>query len=250
MTIQREDELESLRAAGRVVALALDAMEAQVRAGITTLELDAVAERVFDRHGARSAPRLVYRFPGQTCISVNDEVVHGIPGARALALGDVVKLDVTVEKNGYMADAARTVVVGAGGGDGGAGGRRLAACAQAAFRQGLSAARAGNRVGEIGRRVEREVRRAGFRVVRDFAGHGIGRTIHEAPTVPNYDDRSRVRLEAGMVVTIEPILAAGTGDVVLAADGWTVRTVDGTLAAHFEHTLVVTQDAPIVLTAA
>lgn len=246
MTIQREDELEGLRAAGRVVALALDAMQGAVRAGITTRELDAMAERVFDRHGACSAPRLVYDFPGQTCISVNDEVVHGVPGVRRLALGDVVKLDVTVEKNGYMADAARTVVVGAGD----AAGRRLAACAQAAFRRGLTAARAGNRVGEIGRRVEREVVRAGFRVVREFAGHGIGRTIHEPPTVPNYDDRSPRLLEAGMVLTIEPILAAGRGDVVLGADGWTVRTADGALAAHFEHTLVVTADAPIVLTAA
>jgi methionyl aminopeptidase len=245
MTVQREEELEGLKAAGRIVALALDAMQAAVRAGITTAELDAVAGRVFDRYGARSAPQMVYDFPGLTCISVNDEVVHGIPGGRTLAAGDVVKLDVTAEKDGYMADAARTVAVGAGANP------RLGACAEAAFRQGLSAARAGTRVGEIGRRVEREVRRAGFRVVREFAGHGIGRTIHEAPTVPNFDDRSPGPcLEVGMVVTIEPILAAGAGNVVLGADGWTVRTADGSLAAHFEHTLVVTRSAPVILTAA
>ncbi len=247
MTIRSAAELESLRAAGRVVALVLDAMEAAVGAGVTTEELDAIAARALERYGARSAPRLVYAFPGHTCISVNDEVVHGIPGARALAAGDVVKLDVTAEKGGFMADAARTVVVGEAGPEA----MRLASCARRAFRRGLAAVRPGRRVGAIGRDVDLEVRRSGFAVVRELAGHGIGRTIHEPPTVPNFDDAtSRERLEPGMVVTIEPIISAGSGGVLLAGDGWTVRTADHALAAHYEHTIVVTRRAPIVLTAA
>lgn len=247
MTIRTEAELKSLQAAGRVVARVLDAMQAEVRPGVSTAELDAVAARTMDHFGARSAPQLVYQFPGSTCISVNDEVVHGVPNASPLRLGDVVKLDVTVELGGFMADAARTVVVG----DVESEGRRLARCAEAAFQRGLAAARPGERVKEIGRNVDQEVRQRGFTIIRELAGHGIGRTIHEAPTVPNFNDRrARTRLQAGMVLTIEPILSAGADSVYLASDGWTVRTSDRALAAHFEHTIVITEGEPILLTAA
>src|SRR4051794_23000874 len=166
MTIRDEDELRQLRAVGRVVAAALDAMEAAAREGVTTAELDAIAGEVFARHGARSAPRLVYGFPGHTCISVGDEVVHGIPGGRLLRAGDIVKLDVTAEKDGFMADAARTVAIG----EADERSRRLAECARRAFAQGLKAARPGNRVSAIGARVEAAVRAGGFRVVRELAG--------------------------------------------------------------------------------
>jgi methionyl aminopeptidase len=247
MTIRDDRDLDLLKAAGTIVARVLDAMEAEVRAGITTAELDAVAGRALRRHGARSAPRLVYRFPGETCISVNDEVVHGVPASRPLVRGDLVKLDVTVEKDGYMADAARTVIVDDRGGLG----ARLASCARSAFRRGLTAARPGYRAAAIGRNVEREVRAHGFSVIRELCGHGIGRTIHEAPEIPNFDDRSsRVTLAEGMVFTIEPLIAAGRGEVFLAPDGWTMRTRDRSLAAHFEHTLVVTRSGPLLLTAA
>jgi len=180
-------------------------------------------------------------------ISVNDEVVHGVPGARQLRPGDLVKLDVTVEKNGYMADSAQTTIVGLGTDVA----RRLRACALAAFRKALQAARTGNRVSEIGRAVEAEVRRRGFTVVHGLGGHGIGRTIHEKPSVPNvYDPRQRDLLTDGLVLTIEPIISAGSSRTVEDRDGWTLRTTDGSLSAHHEHTIVITRDQPVVLTAA
>ena len=247
MSIESAADWRGLRAVGRVVRLTLDALERHTRPDITTGELDRVAAALFSAHGARSAPSLVYGFPGTVLISVNDEVVHGIPGARRLAPGDLVKLDVTVEKDGYVADAARTVIVGSGTELS----RRLAACAEAAFAAGAAVARAGTRVNEIGRFVEREVRRSGFSVIRGLTGHGVGRTIHEAPPVPNYyDARQRDVLTEGLVVTIEPIITCGGGDAFEDADGWTLRTTDDSLAAHHEHTLVITRDRPVLLTAA
>ncbi len=178
MSIESAADWRGLKRAGRVARLTLEALEARVRPGVTTGDLDAIAAALFRQHGARSAPALVYRFPGTVLISVNDEIVHGIPGSRALREGDVVKLDVTVEKDGYVADAARTVIVGGGAS---AVARALSDCATAAFRAGAAAARAGTRVNEIGRAVERVVRAAGFSVVDGLSGHGVGRTIHEPP---------------------------------------------------------------------
>ena len=247
MSITSREEWDAMREVGRVVRLTLDVLQAHAQPDVSTAELDDRAAAVFRAHGARSAPALVYNFPGTVLISVNDEVVHGVPGARRLRSGDVVKLDVTAEKNGFMADAARTVVL--------PGGRqpaaRLQACAEAAFRKAMAAARPGNRVSEIGRAVETEVRRRGFSVIPDLAGHGIGRTIHEAPSVPNfYDARQTDILTEGLVVAIEPIITSGSGRVVEDRDGWTIRTRDGSLAAHYEHTVVITRDEPILLTAA
>ena len=231
----------------RVVRLTLDAMEREVRPGITTAELNGIAVRMFAAHGARSAPAMVYGFPGTVLISINDEVVHGVPGQRRFERGDVVKLDVTTEKGGYMADAARTVVVEGGSPEA----HRLARCARGAFKKALLVATAGRRVSEIGRVVEQEVRGHGFRVVRGLDGHGIGRTIHEPPSVPNYyNPRQTDLLTDGLVITIEPIISAGSGMAVEGRDGWTIRTADGSLAAHHEHTVVITNDRPVVLTAA
>jgi methionyl aminopeptidase len=247
MSIESQTDWRGLRAVGRVVRLTLDALERHARPGVSTGELDRVAAAVFAAHGARSAPSLVYGFPGTVLISVNDEVVHGIPGARRLELGDLVKLDVTAEKDGYVADAARTVVL-EGGSDVA---RELRACARAAFVGALRVARAGNLVSEIGRVIEAEVQRWGFSVIRDLGGHGTGRTIHEAPSVPNYADaRQREILTEGLVLTIEPIITSGVGEAYEAQDGWTLRTRDGSLAAHHEHTLVITQRLPVLLTAA
>ena len=248
MSIETPAELAALKEAGRVVRLTLEAMRAAVVPGISTRRLDDIGAEVMREYGARSAPQLVYQFPGVSCISVNDEVVHGIPSEkRRLADGDLVKLDVTFEKDGYMADAAITVPVGRVS----ARARALAGCAEKAFECALKAARPGRSVRDIGIAVEREVRRHGFSVVQALQGHGIGRTIHEEPMVPNWDDPAAVAvLTEGLVITVEPIIAMGAGDAFEDLDGWTIRTADGSLAAHHEHTIVVTKDGPVVLTAA
>ncbi|HXC42094.1 MAG TPA: type I methionyl aminopeptidase [Candidatus Dormibacteraeota bacterium] len=247
MSINGPEELAGMRAAGAVVCLMLSAMKSAVRPGVATAELDEVGAGVMRQHGARSAPTLVYGFPGVNCISVNEEAVHGIPGKRALREGDLVKLDVTVEKNGFMADAAVTVPVGEVSEER----RRLAECAERAFAKAMLVARAGFRVSEIGRAVEREVRRSGFSVIRDLGGHGIGRTIHEEPRVPNFaDPEANQILTEGLVITVEPIIAAGSGRSFVAPDKWTIITSDRSASAHYEHTLVITKGAPMLLTAA
>jgi methionyl aminopeptidase len=245
MSISSPEELEKLKACGRIVAKALRTMADAVRSGMTTAELAEVGSRVLEENGARSSPPLVYGFPGDVCISVNDEVVHGIPSRRVLQPGDLVKLDLTAEKDGYHTDSAVTMQVPPISPVA----SRLSHCAERAFRQSLSVARAGNSVREIGRAVEREVRRRGFHVIRELGGHGIGRTIHEEPSVPNFaDPLGHARLTEGLVLTIEPIIAERASRVMLDADRWTLRTSDGSLAAHYEHTLVITRREPILLT--
>ncbi len=247
MSIHSAEELAHLRAIGSIVARTLQTMTAAVRPGVTTIELDRAAQREFEKQGAESSPVAVYNFPGATCISINSEVVHGIPGAAALRPGDLVKLDVTAQKDGYVADAAVTVPLEPVS----VTSRRLAACARSAFQKALGVARAGNKVSAIGRAVEREVRDCGFEVLRQWCGHGVGRSIHEAPTVPNYyDPYDREILTEGLVITIEPIITAGRDTSYIADDGWTVITGDGALSAHYEHTIVITKSDPIVLTAA
>jgi len=247
MSITSTADWKGLRAVSRVARLTLDLLEREVRPGVTTGELDAMAARLFARQRARSAPAITYGFPRTVLISVNDEIVHGIPGPRRIAAGDVVKLDVTVEKDGYVADAARSVVVAPASTTA----TRLVACAEAAFRAAAAVARAGVRVNEIGRAVEREVRRWGFTVVEGLAGHGVGRSIHEPPCVLNqWDPHQKDVLTEGLVLTIEPMISVGSSRPVQNADGWTLRTRDGSLAAHYEHTLVITRGHPIVLTAA
>ncbi len=247
MSINGPEEMEAMREAGRIVRRVIDAMKAQVRPGVTTQQLDDVGAEVMRRNGAQSAPTLVYNFPGANCISLNEEAVHGIPSDRQLQNGDVLKLDVTIEKNGFMADAAVTVPVGEISEEN----QRLIDTAERAFQKAMLVARAGYRVSEIGRMVEREVRRAGFSVIRDLGGHGIGRTIHEEPRVPNFPDPEASQiLTEGLVITVEPIIAAGSARTVLGKDGWTVRTADRRPAAHYEQTLVITKREPILLTAA
>ena len=247
MSIESAADWKGLRRAGHIAHVTLGALEAAARPGVTTGELDRLAAGIFDKHHARSAPALVYGFPGTVLISVNDEIVHGIPGRRRLDRGDLVKLDVTVEKDGYVADAARSVIVETGSDLA----FRLKTCAAAAFDAGLAVARAGNRVNEIGRAIEREVTRSGFTVIQGLSGHGVGRTIHEPPTVPNhYDPWQRDLLTEGLVITIEPLISAGTDKATEDRDGWTIRTRDGSLSAHHEHTLVICGNEPVLLTAA
>jgi methionyl aminopeptidase len=236
MTIESKNDLASMRAVGQLVARALREMREAARPGLTTAELDDVGAAFLKRRGARSAPQLTYDFPGFNCISVNDEVVHGVPGLRVLRPGDVVKIDVTAELDGYMADAAITVVLPPVSRRA----RQLASCARAAFKKAVATAADGVRVSELGRVVETEVERWGHAVVRQMCGHGVGRALHEKPSVPNFfSPFTPGVLRDGLVIALEPIVSESQTDVEEGADGWTVRTANGCLAAHHEHTIVI-----------
>jgi methionyl aminopeptidase len=246
MSIGSPEELEALRAAGRVVAEAIAAMRVAVRPGVSTAELDEISARVFTRVGARSGPQLDYGFPGTSCISVNDEAVHGVPGERRLADGDLVKLDVTAELDGFYADACVSVPVGSAPNPT----KHLAGVSEQALAVALGVARAGVPLNEIGRAVEATVTQHGYSVCAALSGHGIGRRIHEEPDDLNFHHPSFDQpLTGGLVITIEPIIAAGEGTVDETGDGWTLKTRDGSYCAHTEHTIVITDGAPIVLTA-
>jgi methionyl aminopeptidase len=246
MSIDSAEDLAGMERAGMVTRAVLNAMKAAVHPGITTLELDQVGAREMRRFGARSGPQKVYGFPGLSCISVNDEIVHGIPGKRRLKEGDIVKLDVTVEVGGFMGDACETVGVGKIDQNC----KRLIECATRAFYAGLSAVHPGARAFDIGKEVQKTVHAAGYSVVNDLGGHGIGRTIHEKPSIPNrYDLSCSDVLTEGLVFTIEPLIAIGTPRTVTLKDGWTIRTRDRSLAAHYEHTVLVTSNGARLLTA-
>ncbi len=246
LTIRNSEELLGIVRAGSVVRSALDVMRKAVSAGMTTKALDDLCAGEFERWGARSGPQLAYGFPGVSCISINEEAVHGIPStARTIRDGDLVKLDVVAELDGFYADAAITVPVG------NASQRRqkLAGCAQSALRDALKVARAGRPISGIGRAVQSEVERQGFSVMPELGGHGVGRAVHEEPFVPNYDDRlNRQVLWTGLVIAVEPVISSGAGGSVTSDDWWTIRTADGSPSAHFEHTIVITRGDPIVVT--
>ena len=247
MSVDTPEELEGLRRAGKLAAEVLAAVRAAVAPGVSTGELDALAAERMRTAGAHSAPIVTYGFPGAICISIGDEVVHGIPGPRRLQPGDLVKLDVSLELDGFYADTATTVAVDPAR----AADERLCAATRAALRRAMSAATAGASLREVGGTVERIAEARGFSVLRQLVGHGIGRALHEPPTVYNYAEaRARERLHEGLVLTVEPMLAGGTREVVGTGDGWTMVTADGSHAAHEEHTIVVTAGEPIVLTAA
>jgi len=246
MTIDGVDDLAGLRRAGAVVAEARDAMLAAVAPGVTTADLDAVGRAILRRHGARSAPRSV-GFPAATCVSVNDEAAHGIPSPRrVLRAGDLVNVDVSAELDGYWADTGASAPVGevAPRAD------RLLAATREAQADALAAARAGRPLRHLGRAVERCARLRGFTVLANLCGHGVGASLHEPPSVPSVEDPTDPTvLWEGLVLAVEPFLATGaTAAYEDPADGWTLRTTDGSLAAQFEHTIVVTQGRPLVLT--
>jgi methionyl aminopeptidase len=239
-------EIERMRRAGRVVAEILDALEAAVAPGITTWDLDQLAERLIKEKGARSAFKGYRGFPAVLCASLNHEVVHGIPSkGRTLAEGDLIKLDFGVSVEGFFGDAARTVPVGKVSEQA----RRLAEATRASLEAGIEAIRPGNRVGDIGHAVQSHVEPLGYSVVRDFVGHGIGRKLHEAPQVPNYGRPGTLEsLRPGMVLAVEPMVNAGTHAVDVLDDGWTAVTLDGKLSAHWEHTILVVEGGHEVLT--
>ena len=246
MTVETPEDLRGLLRIGRVVGMTLRAMQEALRPGMTTGELDAIADAELRRHHARPAPRITLNFPGVACISVNDEAAHGIPGQRVIQPGDLVKLDVSAELEGYFADAAVSVPVPPITPRQ----RRLCDCAKATFDAALATARAGTPINQIGRIAELTARRWGFRAIGELPGHGVGKALHEWPSVPNvFLRQARQQLSEGLVITIEPHVAAGAGRLKTDADGWTLRTRDGGWVAAHEHTLVITRDRPILVTA-
>lgn len=247
MSIESQADFEGMSRVGKAVAAALKAMSDYVRPGVSTAEVDGVGAQILRQHGARSAPQIFYGFPGVNLISVNDEVVHGIPGGRMLLPGDLVTLDVTAELDGYVADAARTIPLSPYTEKA----AELCRCARTAFEKAAVVARAGRPIHCIGKSVEQEVRESGFAVIKELGGHGVGRHIHETPFISNvFHPTDTQPLTDGLVLTIEPIIAERSGRIFEDDDGWTIRTVDGGLSAHYENTVVIREGVPILLTAA
>ena len=244
--IKSQTEIAGIRDACRIAHTVLAYLGGTVRPGLTTGDLDRAAGEEIRRRGARSAFPGYRDFPGQTCISVNDEVVHGIGGTRRLQFGDIVSLDVGVLYRGFIGDTAATFPVG--GCDPAA--QRLMEVTREALRLGIAAARGGSVVADISRAVQECVETAGYSVVREFVGHGVGRSVHEDPQIPNFvEGRGKSpRLQPGMTIAIEPMVNAGRREVRVLNDGWTVVTADGKLSAHFEHTVLVTAGEAEILT--
>ena len=245
MTIENDEQLQKLKEIGAIVGDTLRMLGTYVRDGITTMELDDIATRELARLGARSAPRLVYNFPGTTCISVNNEAAHGVPSDRVLREGDLVNIDVSAEKDGFFADTGASFAVGTI--DNRA--QHLLTTGQTALRKACFKARGRQKLRVIGKTVEQCVTKAGFSIIRDLSGHGVGRSIHEEPSVLNYDHPSgNLRLKKGDVIAIEPVISTGPEHIDTAPDGLTYIVPEGHLCAQFEHTIVVTDRAPIILT--
>jgi methionyl aminopeptidase len=245
MTIENDKDMQGLLRIGQICGLTLQHMLEYVEPGITTAQLDAIGAEYMKRHGARSAPILAYRYPGNTCISINDEVAHGIPGERVIQPGDVVNVDVSAELEGYWGDTGATVLVPPTTPEH----ERLCRFTRQALNDAIQVARAGRPMNVIGKAVERVARRGGYRIIHELNGHGVGRHIHEAPSVFNFNNRhDRTRLAEGMAFTIEPFLTLGDGHIFTDTDGWTLRTRDSSVAAQYEHTVVITRDQPILVT--
>jgi methionyl aminopeptidase len=237
-------EIQLIGESARIVAGCLQHLKGLVEPGVTTRQLDEAARKFIEGHGGRCAFKGYRGYPAHICASVNEEVVHGIPSERVLEEGDTVSLDVGVQKDGYFGDAALTVVVGQAAPES----ERLLQVTEEALYKGLEQARPGNRLGDIGHAVQSHVEGAGFSVVRSLVGHGIGRQMHEEPQVPNYGQPGKgMKLQAGMVLAIEPMVNAGAPDTETLADQWTVVTRDSSRSAHFEHTVAVTADGPVIL---
>lgn len=244
ITLRGREEIARLEEASRIVLETLDRIEEAIEAGMTTDDLDRIAESEIRRRGARPA-FLGYRgYPKTLCTSINDEVVHGIPGKRALREGDIVGIDCGAIVEGYYGDAARTLPVGRVTPDR----EKLLRVTREGLEAGISAARPGGRVSDIGAAVESVARAHGYGVVRDFVGHGIGTALHEEPQVPNYGPAGKgSTLKPGMVIAIEPMFNLGTGEVSVDRDGWTVRTRDRNASAHFENTIAIGAEGPVIL---
>ena len=243
--LKTERDLEAMRPACTVAGSVLNEVAAWVKPGVTTKEIDLYAASRIKHYGGKSAFLGYRKYPCQICISVNDQVVHGLAGPRRVEFGDIISLDVGVVYNGFIGDTARTVAVGGCG----VAAQRLMDVTEKALHEGIAQAVPGKRVTDISRAIQSYVEGNGFSIVREFVGHGVGRTMHEAPQVPNFvDPKSNQKLRPGMTLAIEPMVNAGLPGVKILNDGWTVVTQDGSLSAHFEHTVLVTEAEPEILT--
>lgn len=243
--LKSERDIEAMRIAGGVASLVLQEVCSWVAPGMSTKEIDLYAASRIKHHGAKSAFLGYRKYPCHVCLSVNDQVVHGLASDRRVQFGDIVSIDVGVTCDGYIGDTARTVAVGGCS----ALAQKLMDVTERALYQGIAQAMPGNRVSDISRAVQMTVESNGFSVVREFVGHGVGRTMHEEPQIPNFvDGKSSPRLRPGMTVAIEPMVNAGSAAVEVLKDGWTVVTKDGQPSAHFEHTVLITESEPEILT--
>ncbi|MBO5052388.1 MAG: type I methionyl aminopeptidase [Clostridia bacterium] len=248
ISLKTPEQLRLMREAGRITAETLLYVGEIIREGMTTLELDRQIRQFIERHGATPSFLGYNGFPGSACISLNDEVIHGIPSKkRIIREGDLVKVDVGACWRGYHGDSARTYPIGQVSEEA----KSLLEHTRESFFCAMKVALAGNRVGDIGSAVDTHIRTAGFSVVREFVGHGIGAALHEEPDVPNYGTPGRgARLYPGMVIAVEPMVNAGAPEVRVLSDGWTVVTKDGSLSAHYENTIAITDNGPMILTEA
>ncbi len=246
ITDKSKHELEIMREAGRIVATVLDEMKRWIKPGVTTRELDAAAETLIRKAGATPSFMGYNGFPASICASVNEELVHGIPGPKKLEDGDIVSIDVGAYYKGYHGDSAYTYAVGNISEEA----KRLLEVTEASLYEGIKMAVVGNRLSDISHAVQAYVEPKGFSIVRDYVGHGIGREMHESPQIPNFGPPGKgPRLRTGMVLAIEPMVNVGSYDVRTLSDNWTVVTADGSLCAHFEHTVAIDEDGPIIMTA-
>ncbi len=238
-------EIELMRRAGKITAAARALAGEMVRPGVTTREIDKAVHDFILKEGAIPAFLNYNGYPASCCISINNEVIHGIPGNRAIEEGDVVSIDVGAQKDGYIGDCAATFIAGKGSPEA----EKLVAVTKQSFFEGIKNARVGNRVSDISSAVQRYVEENGFSVVRDYVGHGVGAKMHESPEVPNFGKPGRgPRLLAGMTIAVEPMVNVGGYGVKVLADGWTVETLDGSLSAHYENTILITNSEPEILT--
>jgi methionyl aminopeptidase len=246
MTIETERDIEALKRVGRVVAAVLREMLDALEVGMTTAELDDLGRTLLERHGARSAPQAMYRFPGATCISVNEQAAHGVPGPRVLRPGDVVNVDVSAEMGGYFADTGGTRVVPPSTPTK----DRLCRATKLALEEAVAQARAGHKINRVGKAVERVAKAHQLKIIKNLAGHGVGRSLHEEPDsiLGYFEPRDTREFKEGMVVAIEPFLSTKSTSVEEAGDGWTLVGADGNLSAQYEHTVIVTRGDPIILT--
>lgn len=250
ITIKSENEIKKMREICKIVAIAHEEIKKALRVGITTKEIDDIAEKVFKENGANPSCKGYPKgsknpFPAATCISINEEVIHGIPGNRKIKDGDLISIDIVADKNGYFGDATRSYVIG----NGEQVAYELIDVAEKSFFEGIKYAKPGNRISDISSAIQNFVEKNGFSVVREYQGHGIGTDMHEEPGVPNYGKCGRgPRLVAGMTLAIEPMINEGTHKVEVLTDGWTVVTQDGKLSAHYENTVLITENGAEILT--
>ena len=246
MIAKTTEDFESLKTIGRIVAEIRDAMRLATKPGITTKELDEIGGKMFEEKGAISGPKGEYDFPGFTCISVNEEVAHGIPGSRIIKDGDMVNIDVSGSYNGYFADTGISFVVGTGDKLK----EKLCKVAESSFDRAMLKVKAGARLNQIGKAVEREAKQNGFTVIMNLTGHGVGKSLHEAPQhiLNYYDAWEPTILKEGMVLAVEPFISEKAEHIIESGDGWTFLTADKSFVARIEHMIIVTKDAPILLT--